>query len=676
MSRNAKTRERLVAELTEMRRRVTDLEATQAERDQVMAELRESEQKLQRFIECSPDGIIRATEQGRIEEWNSAQERISGLKAAEVLGKPLAEVLYRMAPPEERTPEVRRNLEVFLQRFYRGEPVPRRHRLQERVVQRPDGERRIIQYVLFRTKTPTGVLVGTIGRDITEERRAEQALRAREENYRAIFDAANDAIFVHDIETGAIIDINAKATEMYGYTRDKARGLSLDAFSAGTPPYAQWEALDWLHRAATDGAVRFDWLARDKGRRLFWVEVNVKPVVIGGVERLLAIVRDITERKQAEQERERLLEQIRHLAEQAQARAAELKTIIDSIPDVVFVVDAESRLTLINEAATILLGVKAGQALGMSLESFREQLRIRHLDGTPVVADDLPLARALRGETVVMQDDVFYHQTEKRDVYLRSNMAPIRDAKGRIVGAVAVSRDVSELIEVERLKDDFIRVAAHELKTPVAIVKGYAEVLLRSKQAPPDQRQNMLEAIERGADRMDRIIQDLLDISQLELRRLEMKQDRVDLSELVREVVEGIAPTAHKHSLRLRKVAPAVVVGDRQRLEQVVRQLIENAIKYSPNGGDVDVEIDVRDQEVAVSVTDHGIAIPKARQRRIFQRFYRAHAGTPHDFGGMGVGLYLSREIVRQHRGRMWFESEIGQGSTFHFSLPLAAQPE
>ncbi|MCL5958116.1 MAG: cell wall metabolism sensor histidine kinase WalK [Chloroflexi bacterium] len=181
----------------------------------------------------------------------------------------------------------------------------------------------------------------------------------------------------------------------------------------------------------------------------------------------------------------------------------------------------------------------------------------------------------------------------------------------------------------------------------------------------------MLEAISRGSDRIDGIVRDLLDISRLRLGPLELFPERIDLAAMVEEVVDRMALTTTKHRLRVERAEPAVIEGDRDRLEQVMAHLLENAIRYSPKGGDIDVEMVVRDGEAVVSVRDYGLGIPRDRQKHIFERFYRAHTGTPYDYGEMGVGLYISREIITQHGGRMWFESEEGKGSTFYFSVPL-----
>ncbi len=179
--------------------------------------------------------------------------------------------------------------------------------------------------------------------------------------------------------------------------------------------------------------------------------------------------------------------------------------------------------------------------------------------------------------------------------------------------------------------------------------------------------------------RITSVIEDLLDISQLTAGRLELHVEPIDLPALVQAAVDETAVTAEKHRIRVVKSDPVVVHGDRERLQQVLMHLLENAVKYSPQGGDVDVAVTVAGHEAIVSVMDQGVGIPKEKQSRIFERFYSAHSGTPQDYGGMGIGLFISKEIVARHGGRMWFESppkrpgaKPAKGSVFYFALPLS----
>ena len=375
-------------------------------------------------------------------------------------------------------------------------------------------------------------------------------------------------------------------------------------------------------------------------------------------------------RRLAEEAREQR-ERAERAAEEAGRRAAQLQATIDSMVDGVLAYDAEGRVILANGLARDLLGMVGPAEPPVQMGEVSQRARLRHLDGRPVLPEETASARALAGETVTALDQIGHNWRRDRDVYVRTSAAPIRDDKGRITGAVVVVRDVTELTELERLKDQFIAVAAHELKTPVTIMKGYAEALLRSGQPSPPQRK-MLDAIDRGADRIGRIINDLLDISKLQTGSLALHGERIDLPQLVEEQVDRMELTAARHRVQLARAQPVVIQGDRERLEQVVASLLDNAVKYSPEGGYVEVAVAVAGGEAIVSVHDQGVGIPAEKQARIFERFYRAHTHTPHDYGGMGVGLYIANEIVKRHGGRMWFESEEGRGSTFSFSLPLA----
>lgn len=379
---------------------------------------------------------------------------------------------------------------------------------------------------------------------------------------------------------------------------------------------------------------------------------------------LLADYAHIFRREQTARVRER------EARAEADQRAAQLAATIASIADAVYVVDAGGRVTLTNDAGQRLLGLEGPSGANISVDELPGRLEMRHLDGTPVTPADMPLSRALAGETIQSEDLVVRSPRTGREVYLRTSSAPIR-SDGQLLGAVAVAKDVTEMIQLDRMKDDFVRVAAHELKTPVTIMKGYAQALPKIVQARPEQRDRMLAAINEGANRITELVQDMLDISQLQAGKLQLRRERIDLPRMVREVVGRMAPLAPGHDLRLAKAEPATVRGDRERLEQVVAHLLENGVKFSAEGGPIDLVVEVRGEEAVVSVRDYGAGIPRSKQPHIFQRFYRAHGGTPFDYGGMGVGLYLSREIVRAHGGRVWFESEEGKGSTFYFSLPL-----
>jgi two-component system sensor histidine kinase VicK len=360
----------------------------------------------------------------------------------------------------------------------------------------------------------------------------------------------------------------------------------------------------------------------------------------------------------------------------AARRAAELDAVLDNMVEGVFACDRRGGLTHTNAAGLRLLHLSP--AVGDSratAELVTSVLRPLHPDGRPFSPAELPLVRALAGEVIVEEDEVLENPDSHRPVFLRSSAAPIRDASGGIAGAVAVARDVTEVVEFDRLKDEFIRVAAHELKTPVAILKGYALTLMRSDQTLSSRSRRRLEAIDRGAERINRIVEDLVDVSQAFLDRLHLSPAPVDLDELVRETVASVrASELHRVAVRREDTGPLTVRADAGRTRQALGNLLNNAIKYSPAGGTIEVvlSIDRAGGEAGASVRDHGVGIPAQRQGGIFRLFYRAHTDTPHDYGGMGVGLYMAQELIKRQGGRIWFESGEGEGSTFSFTLPLA----
>ncbi|HEY6105997.1 MAG TPA: ATP-binding protein, partial [Anaeromyxobacteraceae bacterium] len=172
--------------------------------------------------------------------------------------------------------------------------------------------------------------------------------------------------------------------------------------------------------------------------------------------------------------------------------------------------------------------------------------------------------------------------------------------------------------------------------------------------------------------RLSRLTHQLLELSRLRLGGPELRRETYDLAEQVAEVLARLQSLAAGHRLTLARREPAPVYADCERMEQVLVNLVDNAVKFSPGGCDVETTVARLGSEVQVSVRDQGLGIPRDKQARIFERYYRAHAGTAEDYGGIGVGLDMSREIVSRHGGRMWFESEPGAGSAFSFTLPLA----
>jgi signal transduction histidine kinase/CheY-like chemotaxis protein len=257
--------------------------------------------------------------------------------------------------------------------------------------------------------------------------------------------------------------------------------------------------------------------------------------------------------------------------------------------------------------------------------------------------------------------------------WLTRDSAPIRSDSGAYLGRLVVYTDITEQRELDRQRADFLTVAAHELRTPLTPLSMYLQSIERRVARGQLIGQDLITKARRQVERLGRLVEDLLDISRLESRRMQIGVSDVELNDLVDDVVADTRAQTRHHQIVFHRTGSAVLVqGDRERLEQVLVNLMANAIKYSPQGGQIRVSVERTMREASVSVQDPGIGIPPEEQPRLFQRFFRAANATTRNYGGLGIGLFVAHEIVRRHGGRFEVTSEMGRGSTFTFHLPLS----
>jgi K+-sensing histidine kinase KdpD len=261
-----------------------------------------------------------------------------------------------------------------------------------------------------------------------------------------------------------------------------------------------------------------------------------------------------------------------------------------------------------------------------------------------------------------------------RDLHVLDVFA--RQAAGALDQARASAEMLAEKTRLEEMQNTFISIVSHELQTPVAIIKSYAATLAREDAAwPPETIQRVSRNIEEECDRLHRLITDLLDLSRIQAGRVAMRVGSVDLQQLTAEVIDQLTPRAPRHSLRS-SFPPnfPVIRGDADQLRRALFNLVQNAVKYSPNGGEVLVVGEVVPRRVLLRVIDHGIGIPPGEEDRIFDRFHRADTRLSRTTAGVGLGLYITRSIVEGHGGQIWAESAgLNRGSVFSMVLPIGA---
>ena len=235
--------------------------------------------------------------------------------------------------------------------------------------------------------------------------------------------------------------------------------------------------------------------------------------------------------------------------------------------------------------------------------------------------------------------------------------------------------ELEQAIELQNKKDEFIGIASHELKTPLTSVKAYIQLMsrqLENKDEPIDRDtyQQYISKTEGYVNKLEMLINNLLDVSKLHAGKMQYNFERFSLDEMIREAVDGIKHLFRDHSFNITQLPEATVTGDKIRLEQVLINYLTNAVKYSPGRSKVNIRSWMDDGRVTVAVQDFGIGLSKEAQAKVFDRFYRV-SDTSHRFSGLGVGLYISKEIIARHKGQVWIESEKGNGSTFYFSIPV-----
>jgi two-component system, OmpR family, phosphate regulon sensor histidine kinase PhoR len=337
--------------------------------------------------------------------------------------------------------------------------------------------------------------------------------------------------------------------------------------------------------------------------------------------------------------------------------------VLEHVDDGVFLVDETGTIQHWNPAAEAITGLTAESLLGRDAE---EALPGWDTVGSLVPVAALPGPGSLAAKTVPLEID-------ERELWLSISGVKFAD------GVVYAFRNLTEERALEELKGEFVATVSHELRTPLAAIYGSAQTLRRPDlQLDEQQRNSLLDVIAHESERLTRIAGDILVANTLDSNRLRLVHERIDLGNLAQEVVEEMRTCfAGRDDISIELLLgpdrPAEIAGDPDKLRQVLMNLIDNAVKYSPGGGRVEVELEATDGRARVVVRDQGIGIPQGEQQRIFGKFYRVDPQLSRGVGGTGLGLYISRELVRRMEGRVSVASHEGEGSTFVVDLPLAS---
>jgi two-component system phosphate regulon sensor histidine kinase PhoR len=350
----------------------------------------------------------------------------------------------------------------------------------------------------------------------------------------------------------------------------------------------------------------------------------------------------------------RLDKTIRTLTEERNLSSA----ILGSMVEGVLVVNAAERVVFANRSFAEILGMGVPPQTGSGLVECVRQTEL-------IEAVHKVLGGEPRVEAEIVTGTLRQH-------YFAATVASVRTTGTD--GAVLVLHDITDLRKLERVRRDFVANVSHEFRTPLTAIQGFAETLLAGAMDDPQNRGRFLEIIVEHSRRLARLTEDLLMLSKMDADRLDFETRRIPVGPFIESCMETAQPRARDKDLRLSVNQPTKIpdiAGDRRRLTEVLQNLLDNAIQYTPAGGQIMVSAEVSGSEVVFTVLDTGIGIPQAEQPRIFERFYRVDVARSREVGGTGLGLAISKHLVEGHGGRIWVESEIGQGAQFHFSVPI-----
>lgn len=343
-----------------------------------------------------------------------------------------------------------------------------------------------------------------------------------------------------------------------------------------------------------------------------------------------------------------------------------MTAIVNSIAEGLILVDSNNRILHINPAAERLLDLSQ-DSIDKDITELIHNDELIQIEQTPSKNED----------TNFVSEITLIHHDEK--LVLRTIASPFLDENGQTLGTVYLFDDVTREKEIDQMKSDFISLVSHELRTPLTSIIGFVSFILDGKAgAINDRQRNSLARVQRQSKRLAALINDLLDISRIESGRIQMKQEPISLLEIMTQRIDEIRPQADEKSIQLDLMAPEripTILGDEARMGQVFTNLIGNAIKFTPNNGEVSVKVEADGNLLHVEVIDTGPGIPPEERQKIFDKFYQLSDISTRQQGGSGLGLSISKSIVEAHGGKLWIDDgNQGKGSNFQFVLPLVSE--
>lgn len=597
-----------------------------------MNNLKNSLFTLTAIFESLEDAVLSHDVNQNILQINPAAEEVFGYSADDLIGRSILDLIPEKDHAQQK--------ELFDKVLDGGRVA---HLRTSRITRA--GEEFPVSLTISPIKDEMGTVIGAsqIVRDITAEKEAE----AKQAILASIIEASDDAIISKTLD-GVITSWNFGAETIFGYKAEEVIGKHITILI----PDARIAEEDYILSNIKNGVriQHFQTTRISKEGHEIPISLTVSPVkdkegVIIGVSK---IARNIS---------------IEKLAEEKQAMLA---AIVESSDDAIISKDLNGIISSWNSGAEKIFGYKEHEVLGKHISILIPQ---DSLDEETEI-----ISRIRKGQKVNHFQTIRVTKTGD-EIHISLTVSPVKDGNGNIIGASKVARDVTkekkaeeEIRDLSQKKDEFIALASHELKTPLTSLSGFMQIIDKKISEPTSK--ILVGKSMKILEKLNILIGDLFDISKIQSGKLQFHFERIDLTSFVLDLVETVRFSQSTHQINFISDGSVSIKGDRLRLEQVLVNLINNAVKYSPGANKVDVKIATTADYAIVSIQDYGLGISKEEQQNIFSQFYRV-SGLSHKISGLGLGLYITKEIIDRHSGQIMVESELGKGSVFSFKLPI-----
>jgi PAS domain S-box-containing protein len=644
----------------------------------------ESEATYRSIVENAVAGMFQTSPDGRYLTANRALARIYGYESAEALTATVTDIGGQLYVDPNRREEFRQRLqsgdivEGFESEIYRRDGSVIWISESARAVRAPDGtllhyeghvqditarkqaelalaysraelqsHREHLEETVAARTADLRALNEQLREEMAEREHAETALRDSQDRIVALIDSVADIVALVDLD-GTVRFVNGSLERLLGVAPADVEGGSVFALvHADDRPKLESYWNHVVHSEGSGPAIQFRSRHADGSWRILETIAN-NLLGHAAVRGVVFNARDVTEREQAKA--------ALYLRDHAIASTSEGITISDpQRPD--------HPLIYVNSGFERLTGYQRDEVIG------RNCRYLQGPDTDPAAVATIRAALAAERHCTV---EVLNYRKDGTPFWNLLSITPVRNSAGNVTHFIGVQVDITKRKEIERLKNELVATVSHELRTPLASLRGFAELMLQRVYTPAQQRE-FLRIIHQEAMRLGKLIDDFLDLQRMESGRETWRFEDVDLKPALDETLALFTPTTTQHTLRLEvdERLPRVRANT-DRVRQALVNLIANAIKFSPAGGEVRVAARAEPDAVTLSVRDHGIGMSPEAMRELFTKFYRVDNAETRRIGGTGLGLALVKEIATAHGGRVWVESALGAGSTFHLTLPRA----